>query len=131
MIFFTLSLLSIKMQCLLCAKPFKKAMVLSNPSRSGKLLGLMATLISFRRPGQFIHAVYRDICHFFNSKHLLKKFNHTLLFPIQKTKKVQTVNDYQPISLCNLFCKIISKILPNRLKLGLNKCIAESCKLKH
>lgn len=85
----------------------------------------------FQAAWPIIHAVYRDICHFFNSKHLLKKFNHTLLFPIQKTKKVQTVNDYQPISLCNLFCKIISKILPNRLKLGLNKCIAESCKLKH
>lgn len=41
-----------------------------------------------------IHGVYRDICHFFNSRHLVKKFKHTLLFPIKKTKNVQTVNDF-------------------------------------
>ena len=36
------------------------------------------------------------------------------------------MNDWRPIALCNVVNKIVAKVLENRLKLVLDKCILDS-----
>lgn len=54
---------------------------------------------------------------FFQSGHILKKWNETLIALILKTKVTESILDLRSISLINLSYKIISKIMVNRLKL--------------
>lgn len=46
----------------------------------------------------------------------IKDFNSTCIFFIPKLNTPQTLNDYRPISLCNVTYKAISKLLVNRMK---------------
>lgn len=55
---------------------------------------------------------------------MLKALNSTLIALIPKNKKASRVDHFRPISLCNTTYKTISKILAQRLKLHLNKCIS-------
>ncbi|XP_071932935.1 uncharacterized protein [Coffea arabica] len=57
---------------------------------------------------------------------MLKVVNETLITLIPKVEHPINLNQYRPISLCNTLYKIISKVLANRLKVVLNKCISES-----
>jgi hypothetical protein len=47
---------------------------------------------------------------------LLKEQNHTFIALVPKKLGASTVHQFQPISLCNIIYKIISKILVNRFK---------------
>ena len=60
--------------------------------------------------------VTKTILSFLNLATLPHPINHTFITLIPKTKNPQPVNDFQPISLCNVFYKIFSKVLANRLK---------------
>ncbi|KAL9673990.1 hypothetical protein QQ045_030254 [Rhodiola kirilowii] len=51
-----------------------------------------------------------------NSGVLGSDLNETLIVLVPKVKKVDTVEDLRPISLCNVVMKIITKVLANRLK---------------
>lgn len=51
--------------------------------------------------------------------------NNTLVCLIPKKKKSQTMQDLQPISLCNVVVRILSKVLSNRLKACLGSIISE------
>ncbi|PKI46345.1 hypothetical protein CRG98_033240 [Punica granatum] len=61
---------------------------------------------------------------FFGGKYLLKSHNHSHIALIPKGDRTATVHNYRPISLCNVFYKIISKILASRLKPLLSNLIS-------
>jgi hypothetical protein len=60
--------------------------------------------------------VLSSVWDFFGNNHLLKEQNHTFTALIPKKLGASTVNQFKPISLCNIIYKIISKILANRFK---------------
>ena len=54
------------------------------------------------------------------------KFHDTDIVLIPKTKNPEKVTDYRLISLCNVACKIASKVVANRMKLVLQEIIGEN-----
>ena len=60
--------------------------------------------------------VSHSILHFLNTASFPENFNHTFLTLIPKKKNPEFASDFRPISLCNVFYKIFSKVLANRLK---------------
>jgi len=60
---------------------------------------------------------------FFSSGHLLKEVNNTYIALVPKVPNPSSLNDYRPISCCNLLYKCISKILANRIKVVLPSLI--------
>ncbi|WOL11053.1 hypothetical protein Cni_G19814 [Canna indica] len=56
------------------------------------------------------------ITNFQNTSYLPFSWNQTVLTFIPKVSNPSRVKDYRPISLCNLNCHILSKLLANRLK---------------
>lgn len=61
---------------------------------------------------------------FFVKGFLPKGVNSTILALIPKKEEAKMMKDYRPISCCNVLYKAISKIIANRLKGILPKCIA-------
>ncbi|KAJ0969061.1 hypothetical protein J5N97_021938 [Dioscorea zingiberensis] len=68
-------------------------------------------------------SIYRAISHFFQQGTLPNSWNQTHICLIPKKEFPQTVQDYRPISLCNVNYKIITKILVSRLKPILNNLV--------
>ena len=64
--------------------------------------------------------VKTDVCNavqaFFHSSSLLKVLNQTFITLIPKIPNFEEVSHFRPISLCNVFYKIILKVLANKLK---------------
>ncbi|GJZ53290.1 methylenetetrahydrofolate reductase 1 [Tanacetum coccineum] len=65
--------------------------------------------------------VCNAICDFFDNGQILKEINHTFLALIPKVTTLIKVNDYRPISCCNVIYKCISKILTNRIIKGIKE----------
>lgn len=59
-----------------------------------------------------------------HSGRLLREVNATILTLVPKKKNPTTMEDYRPISCCNLIYKSITKILANGLLLGLDDIIS-------
>jgi ribonuclease HI len=74
--------------------------------------------------------VGRDVCaaalHFFNTGCLDESINLTHIALIPKMTNPTKVSDFRPISLCNVFYKILSKVLANRLKVILPHIISKN-----
>ncbi|GJY04171.1 protein LAZ1 [Tanacetum coccineum] len=74
--------------------------------------------------------VGQDVCNaiqdFFRNGKLLKESNHTFLALIPKVATPVKVNDYRPISCCNVIYKCISKILTNRIIEGIKEVVSEN-----
>uniref|UniRef100_A0A803QKQ2 Reverse transcriptase domain-containing protein n=1 Tax=Cannabis sativa TaxID=3483 RepID=A0A803QKQ2_CANSA len=61
---------------------------------------------------------------FLNGNGDVAPLNTTLITLIPKVKQPTSISEFQPISLCNIVYKIISKTIDNRLKLVLNNLIS-------
>ena len=68
--------------------------------------------------------VIEAVTSIFNRRYMLKEINHSFIALIPKGNNVAFINQFRPISLCNVLYKIISKLLANRLKQILNKLIS-------
>ena len=69
--------------------------------------------------------VTKTILSYLNTATLPHPLNHTFITLIPKIKNPFSVNDFRPISLCNVLYKKISKVLANRLKTILSNIISE------
>ena len=58
--------------------------------------------------------VVKEVQEFFGAKSILKEINSTFLVLIPKVPGPDTLDRFKPISLCNSFYKIISKVLTLR-----------------
>nr|GEX29514.1 hypothetical protein [Tanacetum cinerariifolium] len=65
-----------------------------------------------------------SVCEFFTNGKILKKLNHTIIALIPKVNSPSRVNDYRPISCCNVLFKCISKNIANRIKESLRVLIS-------
>ncbi|GJV18773.1 RNA-directed DNA polymerase, eukaryota, reverse transcriptase zinc-binding domain protein [Tanacetum coccineum] len=70
--------------------------------------------------------VEEAIQEFFQKGKLLNEINVTLITLVPKVKSSMKVSEYRPIACCNVFYKIISKILTNRLKFVLCRIISKN-----
>lgn len=59
--------------------------------------------------------VISAVQNFFQNGQMLRSFNHTQIVLIPKIRTPTQVLQFRPISLCNVFYKIIAKALANRL----------------
>ena len=75
---------------------------------------------------QVLTEVVEAVQAFFHSSHMLKAINHTIVSLIPKVPIPTGLMHFRPISLCSVLYKIISKILVNRLKPVLDKCISKN-----
>ncbi|GJR67563.1 hypothetical protein Tco_0013628 [Tanacetum coccineum] len=60
--------------------------------------------------------VTKAVQEFFINGKLLKELNHTIIALIPKVSSPSRINDYRPISCCNVLFKCISKIIANHIK---------------
>ncbi|XP_071694676.1 uncharacterized protein [Rutidosis leptorrhynchoides] len=81
----------------------------------------------FKKTWDIIRAgIMEAIKEFFINGQFLKEINHTVIALLPKTNVPSQVNDFRPISCCNVLYKIISKIVTNRIKMGLNWVVSEN-----
>nr|GEX79797.1 hypothetical protein [Tanacetum cinerariifolium] len=86
-----------------------------------KPMGQMVLLLAFFKKAW--DTVGRDVTcaikEFFANGKLLKELNHTIVSLIPKVSTPAKINDYRPISCCNVLYKCISKIIANQIKVDL------------
>ena len=70
--------------------------------------------------GEVVKAMPSFFCRGF----MLRELNHTFIVLIPKNNFAAIVQQYRPISLCNVLYKIISKLLSNRLKRVFHKIVS-------
>lgn len=68
--------------------------------------------------------VLKAVKDFFKKSKLLREVNLTHICLIPKSQSCVTVEDYRPISLCNVSYKIIAKCIAERLKILVPKLIS-------
>lgn len=56
------------------------------------------------------------ITNIFQAGKLPKGINHTFISLIPKVDRLNTITEYRSISCCNMYYKVLSKVLCNRLK---------------
>ena len=69
--------------------------------------------------------IFKDCCSWLEVGHFPASLNTTNIALIPKGASQTTMKDWRPIALCNVLYKIIAKVLANRLKRVLPKCISD------
>ncbi|PKU69365.1 putative mitochondrial protein [Dendrobium catenatum] len=72
------------------------------------------------------YQIFRAVNNFFSSGSFPKGMKATAITLIPKNSHASHINDYRPISLCNVFYKIVAEVLANRLKWDLPLIIHDS-----
>jgi len=70
------------------------------------------------------HEVYQACCRWLESGAFPPHVNSTNITLIPKGDSQTSMKDWRPIALCNVVYKIVAKVLANRLKQVLDKCIS-------
>ncbi|GAU39501.1 hypothetical protein TSUD_68650 [Trifolium subterraneum] len=70
--------------------------------------------------------IFKAGCEWLEGRSFPPNLNSTNIALIPKGDTQTSMKDWRPISLCNVLYKVIAKVLANRLKLILNKCISEN-----
>ena len=70
--------------------------------------------------------VHQAVLSSLNSSSILKSINHTFITLIPKVNNPERVSNFQPISLCNMIYKIVSKVIANRLEPMLHSIISDT-----
>nr|GEY35730.1 hypothetical protein [Tanacetum cinerariifolium] len=70
--------------------------------------------------------IFHAIRDFFINGRLLKDIDHTFIALIPKVSTPHKINDYRPISCCNVIYKCISKILTNRIIDGIKEVVSNN-----
>ncbi|KAL2235456.1 UNVERIFIED_CONTAM: hypothetical protein Sindi_1277800 [Sesamum indicum] len=68
--------------------------------------------------------VMRAVLDFFSTEKLLKQINSTILALLPKVHTPMSVNDFRPISCCNVLYKIIAKLLVQKISVLLDKIVS-------
>ncbi|KAL2251939.1 UNVERIFIED_CONTAM: hypothetical protein Sindi_2316200 [Sesamum indicum] len=68
--------------------------------------------------------VTRAVLDFFSTGKLLKQINSTILALIPEVHTPMSVNDFRPISCCNVLYKIIAKLLVQKISVLLDKIVS-------
>ncbi|GKA92513.1 putative RNA-directed DNA polymerase [Tanacetum coccineum] len=68
--------------------------------------------------------VSKAVKEFFTNGILLKELNHTIIALIPKVTTPMRINDFRPISCCNVLFKCISSIISNRMKGALQDLVS-------
>ncbi|GJX99144.1 reverse transcriptase domain-containing protein [Tanacetum coccineum] len=68
--------------------------------------------------------VIKAVNEFFINGVLRKELNHTIIALIPKVTTPMRINDYRPISCCNVLYKCISRIISNRMKDSLSSLVS-------
>ena len=66
-----------------------------------------------------------SILHYLNTGVLPPSLGHSFITLIPKVKNLEFVTEFCPLSLCNVFYRIFSKVLTNRLKIVMPQIISE------
>lgn len=70
--------------------------------------------------------IYHECCQWLNEGQFPPSLNATNIALIPKGNEQRSMKDWRPIALCNVLYKLVLKVLANRLKKILHKCIAET-----
>lgn len=74
--------------------------------------------------------VGQDVClaikDFFDNGTLLKETDNTIISLVPKVPTPSKVNDFRPISCCNVLYKCISKLISDRIKVSLDHIVSEN-----
>lgn len=93
----------------------EKALCLMAPLKSTGLEGFGA--VFYQKDWKTAGAeVYATVLVILNEEGMSPNLNSTFIALIPKKSIVGCVNNFRPISLCNVLYKLVSKVLTNRLK---------------
>ena len=70
--------------------------------------------------------IFKDCCEWLETGQFPASLNATNIAFIPKGNIQTNMNNWRPIALCNLLYKLISKVLANKLKVVLPKCISDN-----
>jgi len=70
--------------------------------------------------------IFSECCSWLNNNQFPPSLNSTNIALIPKGNEQHTMKDWNPIALCNVLYKLIAKVLANRLKNVLHKCVSDN-----